>query len=286
MSVSVRVWSVLGVCVAFLVPACGAGAGGTVAPSPDSRATASPSPAWNPGPGWKLSWNETFSSPNALSAWVPFVGGFSEESDELQYYSPKNVILEPGGGLAITATTNGYGKQCWYGTCRYSSALLETQDRFEQQYGVFSAYIKIPAERGLWPAFWMAGADSDSQPWPDGGEIDVIEVSNQKPGLVEGFAHSPQLNRGFYLQLPTSLSASYHEYSVEWTPTEITWLIDGHAYGHVQITPRESPFDQPFYLILDLAVGGNWPGPPTASTVFPAQLKVAWVRIYKYQTGP
>ena len=209
---------------------------------------ASPSHAWTPGPGWILSWNESFSGPNALSTWVPFVGGFSKESGELQYYSPKNVILEPGSGLAITATTNGYGKQCWYGTCRYSSAMLETQDRFEQQYGVFSAYIKLPAERELWPAFWMAGADSDSQPWPHGGEIDVIEVNNQKPGLVEGFAHSPQINHGSYLQLSTSLSASYHEYSVEWTPTEITWLIDGYAYGHVQVTPGESPFNQPFYF--------------------------------------
>lgn len=281
---SVKIWLVLGICVAFLLSACSAGRSGATAPPPDIRSTTSPSSVWTPGPNWTLSWNENFSGANALRDWVPDVGGFSKQSGELQYFSPKNVSLEPGGGLAITATTNGYGKQCWYGTCRYSSAMLKTEGRFEQQYGVFSAYIKLPTERGLWPAFWMVGADSQSQPWPHGGEIDIIEVNNRKPGLVEGFVHSPQANRGVYLQLPTSLSAHYHEYSVEWTPSEITWLIDGHAYGHVKTTPGGSPFNQPFFLVLDLAVGGNWPGPPNASTVFPAQLNVAWVRVYKYQT--
>lgn len=283
---SVKIWFILVACVVFLLSACSVGVPRPPARSPAVRSAIPSSPAWTPGTGWTLSWNQSFSGRDALHDWVPEVGGFSAASRELQYYSPKNARLQPGGGLAITATTNGYGAQCWYGTCQYSSAMLKTKDRFQQRYGIFSAYIKLPTGRGLWPAFWMAGADSESKSWPDGGEIDIIEVNNQKPGLVEGFVHSPEISRGVYLQLPTSLSASYHEYSVEWTPTKITWLIDGHAYGHVETKSGSSPFNQPFFLILDLAVGGSWPGPPTASTVFPAELNVAWVRVYSYQTKP
>jgi len=256
------------------------------APSPGTQSAVPTSPAWTPGPDWTLSWSDNFSGPDALQDWTPDVGGFSKESGELQYYSLNNARLQPGGGLAITATTNGYGQQCWYGTCRYSSALLKTDGHFEQQYGIFSAYIKLPAGRGLWPAFWMAGADSGDVSWPYGGEIDIIEVNNQESNLVSGFVHSPQANRGFYLHQQDSLYSAYHEYSVEWTPTGITWLIDGHAYGYEKTVPGSAPFNQPFSLILDLAVGGTWPGAPTTSTVFPAQLDVAWVRVYKYQTKP
>lgn len=287
----VKTCSILAIFVVSLVlSACGPRALSLSTSAPGVRSAASssptvtpPPPVWTPGPGWTLSWNESFSGPNALRNWEPVVGGFSAESRELQYFSAKNLKLKPGGGLAITATTNGYGKKCWYGTCRYSSAMISTAGRFQQQYGVFSAYVKIPAERGLWPAFWIAGADSHKVALPYSGEIDIIEVNNKKPDTVEGFVHSPQATRGFYLKLPKSLSASYHEYSVEWAPTGITWLIDGHAYGHVRTKPGASPFNQPFYVILDLAVGGTWPGPPTASTVFPAQLDVAWIHIYKYQ---
>lgn len=262
---------------AFLVSACTSGVQASLLQPPRTQSAIPTSTVWTPGPDWALSWSDNFSGPDALQDWTPEVGGFSKDSQELQYYSPKNARLRPGGGLEIVATTNGYEQQCWYGTCRYSSAMLKTTGHFQQQYGIFSAYIKLPAGRGLWPAFWMTGAY--------GGEIDIIEVNNQDPNLVEGFVHSPQVKRGLYLHLQTSLYATYHEFSVEWTSTGITWLIDGRAYGHVHTTPGANPFNQSFSLILDLAVGGTWPGPPTASTVFPAQLNVAWVRVYKYRTN-
>jgi beta-glucanase (GH16 family) len=237
-------------------------------------------PTWNPGPGWTLTWSDDFNRTDSLRGWTLDSGGGGWGNQQLQDYSPKNVSLQPGGGLAITADNNGYGTQCWYGMCKYSSGLLKTKGLFQQQYGIFSALIKLPTEPGLWPAFWLEGIDASEVPWPRAGEIDVIEVNNQKSGLVEAFVHSPQINRGVYLQLPTSLSASYHVYSVEWTPKGITWLIDGRPYGNVK-TDSELSFDQPFYLILDLAVGGRWPGPPTATTTFPAQMDVQWVRVYK-----
>lgn len=161
---------------------------------------------------------------------------------------------------------------------------LETQGLFQQEYGLFAARIKLPTGHGLWPAFWIEGADAAGQPWPDGGEIDVIEVNNQKPGLVEAFAHSPKRNYGAHLQLSSSLGAGYHTYEIEWTPKQITWLLDGRTYGHTS-TYAGSPFARPFFLILNLAVGGTWPGSPDASTKFPAQMDVSWVRVYQQREG-
>lgn len=249
-----------------------------------ARPAAAPIPPWTPGPDWTLTWSDNFTGPGSLRGWKMDTGGNGWSHEELQNYSPGSVALKPGGGLVITASKNGNGAQCWYGPCKYTSALIKTEGFFQQEYGLFSAYIRIPTGRGIWPAFWMEGANSLDAPWPYDGEIDVIEVNNQKPGLVEASVHAPTINHGSYLQLSTSLSASYHVYSVEWTPKGITWLIDGHAYGHV--TTKGAPFNQPFFLLLDVAVGGTWPGSPTASTKFPAQMDVSWIHVYKQkQTG-
>jgi beta-glucanase (GH16 family) len=226
-----------------------------------------------------MTWNTDFSKSNSLHDWT-VMSGAGWGNKELQVYSPKNVTLVPGQGLTITATRDGNGQQCWYGPCAYSSGRLQTNGLFQQEYGVFSALIKLPAGRGLWPAFWMERSDFTESSQPNGGEMDVIEVNNTKPDLVEAFVHSPEITKGFYLPMNTSLSAGYHVYSVEWTPEEITWLVDGHEFGHIVNSDR-SPFHQPFFLILDLAVGGTWPGPPTAETKFPAQMAVAWVRAYQ-----
>ena len=238
-----------------------------------------PDPTWSPGPDWSIAWNDDFRQPGSLRNWNVMTGG-GWGNQQLQGYSSKNVALVPSQGLVITASRGGQGQQCPYGICSYSSGRLQTRGLFQQQYGLFTARIKLPAGRGLWPAFWMEGSDSTGLPWPAGGEIDVIEANNQKPNLVEAFVHAPNLNHGFYLQLDTPLSAAYHVYGVEWTPTEITWLIDGRPFGHTKNTAG-SPFHQPFFLILDLAVGGTWPGPPTAATIFPAQMDVTWVRVYQ-----
>jgi beta-glucanase (GH16 family) len=230
-----------------------------------------------------MTWSSDFSQANSLHDWTVMTGGGGWGNNELQNYSSNNIALVPGQGLVLTATHNGDGQQCWYGLCTYSSGRLQSKGLFQQEYGVFAARIKLPSGPGLWPAFWMEGDNSDTISWPGGGEIDIIEVNNQKPNLVEAFVHAPDVNKGFYLRLATPLSASYHVYSVQWTPTEIKWLIDGHEFGHVK-NAVGSPFHQPFFLILDLAVGGNWPGSPTAATQFPAQMDVTWVRVYKQKT--
>lgn len=229
-----------------------------------------------------MTWNDDFRQPGSLRNWKVMTGGWGDQ--QLQGYSSKNVALVPGQGLVLTASRGGQAQQCSYGTCSYSSGRVQTDGLFQQQYGLFTARIKLPAGRGLWPAFWMEGADATDVAWPNGGEIDVLEVNNQKPGLVEAFAHAPGLKKGFYFPLGSLLSAGYHVYGVEWTPSEITWLVDGHAFGHIKISAG-SPFHQPFFLILNLAVGGVWPGPPTAATKFPAQMDVTWVRVYQPKAG-
>ena len=232
-----------------------------------------------PGRDWTLTWSDSFRTLDALKDWTFMDSSDGWGNQELQLYDSSNVSLGPSG-LVITATQDGHGKKCWYGPCRYSSSSLETKGLFEQEYGLFEARIKIPTGRGLWPAFWMVGADIDHVQWPNSGEIDIIEVNNEKPGLVEGFAHTGQRNYGAYFQTSSSLSAGYHIYGIDWTPQGITWIVDGRAFGWLKAYPGW-PFSQPFFIILDLAVGGNWPGSPDASTKFPAEMDISWIRVYK-----
>lgn len=210
-------------------------------------------------------------------------GGNGWGDQQLQVNDPSNVSLGPSG-IIITASQDGYGDSCWYGPCRYSGASLETKGLFAQEYGLFEARIKLPTGRGLWPAFWMVGADVDEVHGRKAGEIDIVEINNKKSGLVEGFAHTGANNYGAYFQMPNSLSAGYHVYGIDWTAQGITWLVDGHAFGYLKAYAGW-PFNQPFFLVLDLAVGGIWPGSPDASTKFPAEMKVSWIRAYKQKTS-
>jgi beta-glucanase (GH16 family) len=269
-------------CGAVAVCGCGPLSPGPVADQASAPAAASARAAYSgsPGPGWSLTWSDDFTGPSSLRDWTFLSGGSGWGNRELQVYDSANAAVAPGGGLVITAARTGYGRQCWYGPCQYSSARLQTEGTFGQKYGLFEARIKLPAGSGLWPAFWMEGADISKVGWPASGEIDIIEVNNQKPDLVEAFAHGPDENYGAYYKLSSSLGAGYHVYAVDWTPGGITWLVDGHAYGHISAYPGW-PFDQPFFLILDLAVGGTWPGSPGAGTRFPAQMDISWVRVYQ-----
>jgi beta-glucanase (GH16 family) len=283
-----RYWAAMVVtCGVSFITGCGAASSGpatvTASVPPSTGSPSTDTYSGDPGSGWTLTWSDDFTGSSGLRNWTSLTGGNGWGNKELQVYDSSNVSLAPGGGLVITATQNGYGEQCWYGACTYSSARLQTKGSFEQKYGLFEARIKLPSGRGLWPAFWMEGADIDQVNWPASGEIDVIEVNDKKPDLVEAFAHAPEENYGAYFQLPSSLSAGYHVYGIDWTAKGITWLVDGHAYGHLNAYAGW-PFDQPFFLILDLAVGGVWPGSPTASTRFPAHMNVSWVRVYQQES--
>jgi beta-glucanase (GH16 family) len=264
----------------LLVAACGSGADRATRPlTPRPARTArAPQPPPTP-PGYALSWSADFAAPGALSKWQFSRGGTGWGLHQLQWYGPGGATVH-NGALVISARRGGGTKTCWYGPCQYTSARLETKQTFSQAYGTFEARIKLPAGQGLWPAFWLEGANVYQVGWPACGEIDVAEPSNRNPYLLQAFAHAPGFHPSALLTVPQPLSAGFHTYAVTWTPRGITWLFDGHAYGHVSAY-RGWPFAHRFFIILDLAVGGGYPGSPSAATPFPARMVVDWVRVYR-----
>jgi beta-glucanase (GH16 family) len=150
---------------------------------------------------------------------------------------------------------------------------------FAQEYGRFEARIKLPSGTGLWPAFWLIPQPQQGQKLP--GEIDIVEVNNKNPYEVTGYVHDgPVYNYKALKVLSTPPSSQFHVYGVDWTPTGVTWTLDGQPYAHIDKFAGW-PLNQPFVIVLDLAVGGEWPGSPTASTVFPATMQVSWIHVYK-----
>lgn len=271
----------LGLVLLVILTACGitGGMGGSATGS-DSPGTYLPAPT-STGSGqqnWKLVWQDNFTGTGLPDKWNFWVSGNGFGDHALQWFSDNNATLTGRGGLVITAEKGGFGHTCWYGPCEYTSAEIATS--FAQKYGRFEARIKLPSGKGLWPAFWMVPLLTKENPVLP-GEIDIIEVNNQNPNEVSGYVHDgPIFNHKAEKLLATPPSSQFHVYGVDWTPTGITWTLDGKPYGH--ITAFENwPFNRPFIMLLDLAVGGTWPGSPTAETVFPAKMQVSWVRVYK-----
>jgi len=215
-----------------------------------------------------------------MRGWSTVQGGNFSSFGQLQYYDPSAVTFNHQGQLVITATKGG-GHQCSYGPCLYTSGRLSTQGLFSQEYGIFDARIKLPPGLGLWPAFWMEGNNTDQVGNPAGGEIDVIESSNRNSEVVQGFLHAARYGRQALLSVNEPISDGFHVYGVEWTPAGFTFTFDGYPYRSVPAYAGW-PFSQGFFLILNLAVGGQYPGNPTAATPFPAQMIVDWVHVYKH----
>ncbi|MBB5867627.1 beta-glucanase (GH16 family) [Allocatelliglobosispora scoriae] len=247
-----------------------------------------------------LTWSDEFNAaagtgPNSAK-WNFDLGGGGFGNNELQYYTNRtqNVAHDGAGNLVITArkeNPGGYG--CWYGSCTYTSARLKTEGKFTQAYGRFESRMKLPRGQGIWPAFWMLGDNIGSVGWPQSGEIDIMENVGFEPNIVHGTLHGPGysgccgLGQAYTNGAP--LADAFHTYAVDWAPDSITWYIDGIQYGRK--TPADAGgnqwvFNHPFFMILNLAVGGNWPGSPNASTVFPQTLTVDYVRVYSWTSGP
>lgn len=229
---------------------------------------------------WTLTWQDGFNSPADLQKWTAESGGGrGARLKQLQWYDQGSVIIG-GGYLALTASKGGGSHHCWYGRCKYRSGRVNTFTSFAQKYGRFEARIKFPAGRGLWPAFWLEGANIAKVGWPKAGEIDIVEPNGVNAYQVRAYAHAYKWGVFRSYKLPHPLSAGYHVYGVDWSSTQIRWWVDGHTYGTVKAY-KGWPFNKPFFIILNLAVGGGYAGPPTASTHFPARLLVDWVRVYK-----
>jgi beta-glucanase (GH16 family) len=254
-------------------------------------------------PGWTLSFQDEFSGPYGTavdeSKWRFDQGGNGWGNEELQYYTNTrhNAMTDGSGRLVIRARAEPETAPyiCAFGQkCAYTSARLNTKEKFTQAYGRFEARVRIPAGQGLWPAFWLLGDTIAEQGWPSTGEIDVMETIGREPTLAHGTIHGPGYSGGNAIGAPVSLpdgaafAAGFHTFAIEWQPNQIRWLLDDLEY---QVrTPSDLPagtkwvFDHPMFLILNLAVGGKWPGRPDASTVFPADLLVDYVRVYRKES--
>ncbi|THA79318.1 glycosyl hydrolase family protein [Streptomyces sp. A0642] len=224
--------------------------------------------------------------------------GDNVNNHERQYYTAgnSNAALDGQGHLVITARKeNPANYQCWYGACQYTSARLNTSGKFTQAYGHVEARMKIPRGQGMWPAFWMLGADIGQVGWPNSGEIDVMENVGFEPSTVHGTLHGPGysgsagIGAGYTLPNGQAFADAFHTFAVDWAPDSVTWSVDGNVYQHR--TPADTggntwAFNKPFFLILNLAVGGYWPGDPDGNTAFPQQLVVDHVRVTTGATQP
>lgn len=244
---------------------------------------------------WVLTWSDEFNGPNGSgvdpSKWVFDLGGGGWGNEELEYYTDrlKNARLEDGF-LVIQAHREIFtaaGGVTW----NYTSARLKTLGKFTQTYGRFEARIKLPFGQGMWPAFWMLGEDIGKAGWPACGEIDIMENIGKEPSKVHGSIHGPGYSGADGLEAPYALAGNqrfaddFHVFAAEWEPGVVCFYVDGVLYAtrrRADLRPGQKwAFDHPFFLLLNVAVGGAWPGNPGASTVFPQTMLVDYVRVYQ-----
>lgn len=203
-------------------------------------------------------------------------------NNELQYYTdrPENVIVEDGM-LKITALQESFEGSS------YTSARILTKGKYAKKYGRFEARMQLPWGQGMWPAFWLIGENIDDVRWPNCGEIDIMENRGSEPTLISGALHGPGYSGGNAILRPYDfkderVDTAFHVYGIEWGSDYINFYVDDVLYS--QITPDDVTgnwvFDQPFYIIINVAVGGNFGGPPNADTVFPQTMLVDYVRVY------
>jgi len=279
-----RTFLVLG-CLAGLfvvLGSCGDAAGPAPSPPPDTRP-------------WGLVWSDEFDGPNGsspdASKWAFDIGGGGWGNNELQTYTSRteNARIEDGR-LAIRAL-----KETYTGPDNvprdYTSARLKTQGLHQWTYGKVEARMKLPYGQGLWPAFWMLGADITQVDWPNCGEIDIMENIGREPAIVHGTLHGPGysgangISSAYTLAGGARFADDFHIFAVEWERNVIRFYVDANLYA--TRTPSDLPagadwvFDKPFFIILNVAVGGNWPGAPDSTSVFPQTLLVDYVRVYQ-----
>ena len=204
-------------------------------------------------------------------------------NNELQYYTdrPENVIVE-NGMLKITAIQESFEGSS------YTSARILTKGKYAKKYGRFEARMQLPWGQGMWPAFWLLGQNIDEVSWPNCGEIDIMENRGSEPTLISGALHGPGYSGGEAIVRPYDfvndrVDTGFHVYGIEWGSDYVNFYVDDVLYS--QVTPENVTgdwvFDQPFYILINLAVGGDFGGPPNGNTVFPQTMLVDYVRVYE-----
>ena len=243
-------------------------------------------------PHWQDEFDQPAGSAPDPARWVHDLGDNGWGNAELQRYTGSRensfVADDPaavnGKALVIRAVRGPDGK--------YTSARLKTQGRFAATHGRIEARMKLPRGQGVWPAFWMLGESIATIGWPACGEIDIMEAPGHEPHKLHGTLHGPGysgkhgITKSTTLPGGASLADDYHVYAVDWSPGRIEWSLDGRVYHRV--TPADLPkgtkwvFDgAPFFLLLNVAVGGHWPGYPDGTTKFPQELRIDYVRVFE-----
>jgi beta-glucanase (GH16 family) len=238
---------------------------------------------------YELIWEDEFEGPEGQlpdpENWNFDIGtGWGNNQLEWDTDRPENVSLDGSGNLAIIALEESYNN------CDYTSGRIKTEDLFEYARGKFEASIKLPVGQGLWPAFWLLGNDIRTIGWPECGEIDIMEYRGQSPSIAQGALHGPGYSGGSafwrsYMLEGAGFNEDFHVFGVEWESDRISWYIDNTRYYSLTqsnvATRGDWVFDHRFFIILNVAVGGNFVGPPDSTTVFPQTMLVDWVRVYK-----
>ena len=260
-----------------------------------------PSQSTAPNVTWVLVWSDEFDGPAGgrvdTTKWNYQIADGCDQGNcgwgnqEKEYYSDaaENVALNGQGQLVITARRAPAGLSCYYGPCTYTSGKITTRDKMLAQPGRVEARIKLSAGQGLWPAFWMLGHDFPTTPWPNCGEIDIMENKGSQPSTSSSALHGPGYSGATPFahshNLPSgTLSDGFHNFAVEWDSLHVRFLVDDSA--HYEITRAavehygKSVLNQSFFVILNLAVGGTFDGDPKSDAIFPATMLVDYVRVF------
>src|SRR6266481_2139111 len=247
---------------------------------------------------WSLVWSDEFDGPTGAavdsSKWSFDLGGNGWGNNELETYTSRTANAYRDSGMLVIKALKETFKGSDNITRDYTSARLLTRNKFTQAYGRFEARLKVPYGQGIWPAFWMLGDNIGSAGWPTCGEIDIMENIGKEPSIVHGTFHGPGysgadgVSAAYALPNGQKFSDDFHTLAVEWEPNVMRFYVDGLLYK--TRTPADLPagkswvFDHPFFIILNVAVGGYWPGYPDTTTVFPQQMLVDYVRVYQRST--
>ncbi len=255
-------------------------------------ATPATAPAGGAG-DWQLVWSDSFEGTSLdATKWVSEWSTYGDGNNELQCYRPESVVVTHGSMYLVAYP---WEARCPWGASRdFSSGMVRTRGLFDWTYGRFEIDAVVPSGEGLWPGAWLSPIDQAYGPWPHSGELDILEIRGREPDRVVGSAHwagadgRHRLDNADFRLTEGSFADGPHTFAIEWTPYSIVWSVDGQPYNWLifkdLVTSAGSggaPFDQPFYLKLNLTVGGDWVGPPNASTPWPADFRIDEVRVYQ-----
>ena len=230
---------------------------------------------------YELVWSDEFNG-NYLdtNTWNYEIGtgSWGWGNNEQQYYTDRNIKVS-NGTMKITAKREDYGGM------KYTSSRITTKNKKNFKYGKIEARIKMPKFKGVWPAFWMLGANQDSVGWPKCGEIDIVEAINDENlvyGTLHWFNDPGNNNADSGSSVAVADRTEYHVYGVEWTADKLRWYVDGKVYRTMDVSNDSfSEVRKEYFVIFNMAIGGQWPGYDIDETAFPATMEVDWVRAYK-----